>query len=352
MGIGVNIRAVLNRGLIGIVSVLIAGCAVNHDAPDKSGQSVSASARGASAPTTVTSVSTSTMPAPTADPTVAGSAAVAMPNASAASDASDASDASVAATQALPPASAMQPPPALPTALQTPIVPPVPSAATVQRSTRQEKRVLLAAYEAKLRRDRAIVNAYQQDGRERHQHNDRLPNREHFLHRMLQDGLSRLSPPELLEWAQLQSSLADRAVTSNCSNQSPLRGDGNQAMNIDALSVDQVARYLGLSYQAIHDAVVHKTVDLPGRIRVEMARMNLAAQVVALISQRPEDAKRLAIFEAEGEKKTTADRCWMAALGMRAALRLPDPDRDIILRSMLRSQREAAATPDTSDTAS
>jgi hypothetical protein len=206
---------------------------------------------------------------------------------------------------------------------------------------RDSKSILMAAYESKLQHDRAVVSAYRRE-RRRQPALAHATDRSYFLRRMLQDGLMRLSEPELLAWAQLQRSVMDRGGSGICLKvHSPQDAPGfNQTMSINALSVDEVAQYLNLSYQAIHDAAVGKPFRSPSKWRVQAAQINLAAQVVALIAQHPEDAKRLAIFEAEGEKKSTANRCWMAVLGMRAALRLRDPDRDIILRTLVKRDAE------------
>ena len=261
-----------------------------------------------SAPGQTATLAIPVLPPASAPPSVIEPFVGSLTNAPAASPASDASDASPA------------------------------SDASALSVARHSKRLLLAAYESKLWHDRAVVSAYQRE--RRHQPSlERSNDRSYFLRRMLQDGLMRLSEPELLEWAQLQRSLADRGATGTCSGMRSPQNALGQAMSINALSVDEVALYLGLSYQAIHDAAVGKPFRMPSKWRVQAAQINLAAQVVALIAQHPEDAKRLAIFEAEGEKKTAANRCWMAALGMRAALRLRDPDRDIILRTLV--QRDA-----------
>ena len=232
--------------------------------------------------------------------------------------------------------------PALPAAGVSPIAPTADTSAAATAAAdvsalgaaHQKKRALLMAYESKLRRDRAVINAYQRE-RRHVSAGESTNDRTHFLHRMLQDGLVRLSAPELLEWAGMQQSLADRGALTACSGLRSPEDEQGQAMSINALSVDEVAQYLNLSYQAIHNAAVGAPYHSPSKWRMQAAQINLAAQVVALIAQHPEDAKRLAIFEAEGEKKTTANKCWMAALGMRAALRLSDPDRDIILRTLV-----------------
>lgn len=159
---------------------------------------------------------------------------------------------------------------------------------------------------------------------------------------LMADGLERLSPALRLQYVMLITRLLDTLVPADCFGLNAMDAVVNR-VSLSAMSEADIDGYFRLLLAALQAAQSETSPELPSPQQSERAEESLKRSLLHELGYVQSNVARYIAYSGNPEGATPVDACWAMRVTMHAILAMPDPDRDVVLRQTVQSQRATSA---------
>ncbi|BCQ28529.1 hypothetical protein NK8_67190 (plasmid) [Caballeronia sp. NK8] len=157
---------------------------------------------------------------------------------------------------------------------------------------------------------------------------------------LISDGLERLSPDLRLQYVSLIAKFLDTLVPFDCFGLNNMSAVVDR-ISLSAMSEADIDAYFRVLLAALRASELETRIDIPSAQQYEDADESLRRSLLEQLGYLPANIARYVAYSQNPSAAAPVDACWGIRVTMHAILALPDPERDIVLRRTVRSQREA-----------
>ncbi|WP_250519143.1 hypothetical protein [Caballeronia sp. ATUFL_M1_KS5A] len=157
---------------------------------------------------------------------------------------------------------------------------------------------------------------------------------------LMADGLERLAPGLRLQYVSLIAKFLDTLVPFDCFGLNDMSAVVDR-ISLSAMSEADIDAYFRVLLAALRASGLETRLDTPSAQQYEDADESLRRSLLHQLGYLPANIARYAAYSQNPRAAAPVEACWAMRVTMHAILALPDPERDIVLRRTVRSQRVA-----------
>lgn len=154
---------------------------------------------------------------------------------------------------------------------------------------------------------------------------------------LMSNGLMRLSPALRLQYVSLISKFLDTLVPSDCFGLNEM-SEVLDRISLSAISEADIDAYFHVLSAALRAGESETRADMPSAQQYEHADESLKRSLLNELGYIPANIARYMAYAQAPRTAAPVEACWAMRVTMHAILALPDPERDIVLRSTVRSE--------------
>jgi hypothetical protein len=159
---------------------------------------------------------------------------------------------------------------------------------------------------------------------------------------LMADGLERMSPALRLQYVALIAKVLDTLVPPDCFGLNDMDAVIDR-VSLNAMSDADVDGYFRTLLAALRAAQTGTAPDAPSPQQFAQAEAKLKLSLLRELGYAPANVARYTAYTVDPRRANPVDACWAMRVTMHAMLAMPDPERDVVLRQTVQSQRAAPA---------
>jgi hypothetical protein len=159
---------------------------------------------------------------------------------------------------------------------------------------------------------------------------------------LMADGLERMAPALRLQYVALITKVLDTVVPPDCFGLNEMDAVIDQ-VKLNAMTDADIDGYFRMLLAALRAAHSGGTLDTPSPQQYAQAESSLKLSLLRELDYAPGNVARYTAYSANPRGAHPVDACWAMRVTMHAILAMPDPERDVVLRQTVQSQRATLA---------